>query len=162
MRSCPGSQSFPSGQNSSIPFLVISHSLLLVLSSSWFQFLLPGLLSIHLQPLVQKRNNWPLFFNLFFIFGGTWALEFKAVCLLGKLYHLSNTSNPFCCSYYSKKSHFLPRPAGPQSCYLWFPPLLGWYTWITTPSFFSGWDGVLLTFCPGYPWIVILLISALE
>jgi hypothetical protein len=76
-----------------------------------------------------------------------------------ELYLLSHTANPFCFHYLSNRiSHLFTGLPG--YCFSYFCFSHSWNDRHTLPHPTIGWDGVLQTFCPGWPPTAIVLISA--
>jgi hypothetical protein len=128
-------------------------------TSSCFQmvvwFLVNTGFSKHCAVVSVTFNMTHFSLSLFFLI--VLGFELRASCLG----HLSDTSSPFCFSYFSDRI----------SCFGWGWPepwlsylhlLSSWYyTHISTTScLFVEMGGVLLSFCPCWPWLLILPVSA--
>jgi hypothetical protein len=82
-----------------------------------------------------------------------WALRLLGRCSTTR----ATPPSPFClCHSWDRFSHLCLGQLGLWS-YLSFPS--GWMTGVYQAPLFIGWDEISWTFCPDWPWPMILLIS---
>jgi hypothetical protein len=107
----------------------------------------------------QVCTTMPSFKNYYYYFGSTASWTQRLPLARQDLYRLRHVPSPFFFSLFLHRvSHFLPR-ASLQHLHT-YTSCIPHITDVNHHAWVIYWDGVSLTFCVGWPWTLIILISA--